>query len=243
MIRWQTSVFLLLVLLVVNCAKDTSEPVGRDLSTDGIKIMPLGASRVEGNPPDFFSYRYELWKLIIDQGIAFDFVGSQEDNYDYGNYAGQSFDGDHEGHSGAVAAEILNIVEDRQNDLAQVDITLISSPGGNDALSGGSLPTAVNHIKSIVDLLLQSNPDMIVIIEKMAPGHSDFWDQELEDKLKYLHEQIGLMVAAYGSDNIMLVDVATGFSDDYLSDDVHYNEAGAQFIADRYYSLLQKLIE
>jgi hypothetical protein len=37
--------------------------------------------------------------------------------------------------------------------------------------------------------------------------------------------------------------MATGFSDDYLSDEVHYNEAGAKFIANRYYDLLQKLIE
>jgi lysophospholipase L1-like esterase len=243
MVSWKTVLMGLLVILLVNCAKDINEPVGEDIAGEGIKIMPLGASRVEGDPPDFFSYRYELWKLLIDQDVAFDLVGSQEDEYDYNSYAGQNFDGDHEGHSGAIAAEILNIIESRQNDLAKVDITLISSPAGNDALSGGSLPTAVSHIKSMVDLLLQSNPNMMVIIEKMAPGHSDIWNQDLADRLTFLHEQMGLLVDSYSSDNIILIDMATGFSDDYLSDEVHYNEAGAKFIANRYYDLLQKLIE
>jgi lysophospholipase L1-like esterase len=35
----------------------------------------------------------------------------------------------------------------------------------------------------------------------------------------------------------------TGFTDDLLSDDVHYNEAGADFIASRYYVILENVLE
>jgi hypothetical protein len=35
----------------------------------------------------------------------------------------------------------------------------------------------------------------------------------------------------------------TGFSDAYLADDVHYNTSGADFIADKYYTLLATLLE
>ena len=52
------------------------------------------------------SYRYFLWKKLIDAGVDFDFVGSmntQLDTYSKGetpqpDYKGQSFDKDHEGH-------------------------------------------------------------------------------------------------------------------------------------------------
>ena len=37
-------------------------------STSKNKILPLGASRVEGARPDFESYRYELWKLLEEGG-------------------------------------------------------------------------------------------------------------------------------------------------------------------------------
>ncbi len=36
----------------------------------------------------------------------------------------------------------------------------------------------------------------------------------------------------------MFVDMATGFSDALLADEVHYNQAGAGFVADRYYPVL-----
>jgi lysophospholipase L1-like esterase len=35
----------------------------------------------------------------------------------------------------------------------------------------------------------------------------------------------------------------TGFTDDFLADDVHYNQAGAEFIANRYYDKLIQLME
>ena len=36
----------------------------------------------------------------------------------------------------------------------------------------------------------------------------------------------------------MPVDMATGFKDDFLADNIHYNLQGAQFIAQHYYDKL-----
>ncbi|MCH2199434.1 MAG: hypothetical protein MK081_11700 [Flavobacteriales bacterium] len=50
-----------------------------------------------------------------------------------------------------------------------------------------------------------------------------------------------LTIATNQSDEnsmVIAVDMYSGFTDDYLADDVHYNVAGAQFIADRYYTVL-----
>ncbi|MEO0725477.1 MAG: hypothetical protein AAFZ63_13110 [Bacteroidota bacterium] len=34
-----------------------------------------------------------------------------------------------------------------------------------------------------------------------------------------------------------------GFTDDFLADEVHYNEAGAAFIAERYYEVLEDILQ
>ena len=35
----------------------------------------------------------------------------------------------------------------------------------------------------------------------------------------------------------------TGFNDGLMADDVHYNEAGSEFIANRYYNVLVNVLE
>lgn len=45
------------------------------------------------------------------------------------------------------------------------------------------------------------------------------------------------------SSQVMAIDMFTGFTDDFLADDVHYNEAGAEFIATRYYQVLESILE
>ena len=45
------------------------------------------------------------------------------------------------------------------------------------------------------------------------------------------------------SSTVIAVDMFTGFNDNLLADDVHYNEAGAVFIANRYYNVLINVLE
>jgi hypothetical protein len=42
---------------------------------------------------------------------------------------------------------------------------------------------------------------------------------------------------------VIAVNMYEGFNDDYLADDVHYNQAGADFIATRYYNALTNVLE
>lgn len=41
---------------------------------------------------------------------------------------------------------------------------------------------------------------------------------------------------------IIAIDMYTGFDDSMLADEVHYNEKGAEFIANRYYGELKELL-
>ena len=48
----------------------------------------------------FESYRYGLWKNLVDYGYDFDFVGRQKDYGTYAEYLDQEFYKDHEGQGG-----------------------------------------------------------------------------------------------------------------------------------------------
>ncbi|MFK7952374.1 MAG: hypothetical protein AB8B73_05975, partial [Ekhidna sp.] len=53
------------------CGKD-EDTTPKPQSTSINKILPLGASRVEGARPEFESYRYELWKDLKENDWTFD---------------------------------------------------------------------------------------------------------------------------------------------------------------------------
>ncbi len=63
--------------LIFGCSNDKDSP--KPISTSINKIMTLGASRVEGSRPDYESFRYNLWKNMIENNWTFDFIGTQSD--------------------------------------------------------------------------------------------------------------------------------------------------------------------
>ena len=207
--------------------------------------MPLGASRVEGAKPDFESYRYELWKDLKQNNWTFDFIGTQSDNASYSSFNGNEFDFDHEGRGGWTSGEILNGLDDWLNQTGATDIVLLSSPGGNDALQGLPYSQAVSNINAIIDVLQVDNPNVTIIIEQMAPGRSDIMTSELTGFFEQMQQEV-LSIASNQTtttSQVIAVDMFTGFNDGLLADDVHYNESGADFIANRYYNVLVNILE
>ena len=79
----------------------------------------------------------------------------------------------------------------------------------------------------------------------MAPGRSDIMTLELTEFFTQMQQEV-LNIAANKTtttSSVMAVDMFTGFNDNLLADDVHYNEAGAVFIANRYYTILINVLE
>ena len=240
-------VFLSLVLL---SACNNDEPVRNQCeesisSTSANKIMPLGASRVEGAHPLFESYRFELWKLLVSNQQEFDFIGSMCDRPIYPTFEGQNFDLNHEGRGGYTSEQILSGVSGWLEEAGTPDIVLFSSPGGNDALQNLPYDNAVNNIVTIIDILQNANPNVIIVIELAAPARSDFMTATLTNYFNQMREDIVTIATtrATPTSNIITVDMATGFTDNMLADDVHYNETGAAFIAQRYYEVLQNILD
>ncbi|MEM9819572.1 MAG: GDSL-type esterase/lipase family protein [Bacteroidota bacterium] len=209
------------------------------------KIMPLGASRVEGARPDFESFRYELWKLMTDNTWDFDYIGTLEDEATYPSFSGADFDPEHEGRGGWTSGQILEGIEGWLDQAGAPDIVLFSSPGGNDALTALPYDQTVSNINAIIDILQAANPNITILIEQMAPGRSDLMTAELLNYFGQLQQEV-LIIADEKSTNtseIIPIDMFTGFDDTFLADDVHYNEEGASFIANRYYDVLQNKLK
>ena len=232
-------------LVMFNACDKDDDSTPKPPSASINKILPLGASRVEGLRPEYEGFRYELWKDLIDGDWTFDFIGSRSDNASYPSYNGKNFDVDHEGGGGGTSGQILSGIEGWLNETGSPDIVLFSSPGGNDALEGLPYEDAVENINNIIDIIQADNPNVTIFIEQMAPGRSDFTTPELTSYINQLQQEV-LSIASDQSTStsqIIAVDMFTGFNDSLLADDIHYNEAGAEFIATRYYNVLINVLE
>ena len=243
----KSSLLFFLLFSISSCSKDDENDISTACKSieKGTTIMPLGASRVQGFPGLFESYRYELWKDLVDGGFEFDFVGTNQDLWEYESYKNFCFDNEHEGRGGWTAEQINDNIENWLNAVGNVDIVLFSSPGGNDALNGADFNAIVANINAIIDKIQAHNPNITIIIEQLAPGKSSFMTAEY----KLLFAQMKTVIAQIASSQttatsrVIVVDMATGFTDDMLADDIHYNKVGAAFIAERYYNKLAPLLD
>ena len=46
-----------------------------------------------------------------------------------------------------------------------------------------------------------------------------------------------------GSSQVIAVDMSSNWGDEYMADEVHYNERGAKEVADRYFAALDELLD
>ena len=209
------------------------------------KILNLGASRVEGGRPKYESYRYELWKKLKENDLIFDFIGTQTDESTYPQFNNMIFDCDHEGRGGWTSGNILEEIYNWLSVTGPPDFVLFSSPAGNDALLGLSYTQAITNVNGIIDIIQDFNPNTTIIIEQMAPARSDIMNSELTNFLEQIKKDI-LTIAeskTTAKSEVIAVNMYSGFNDNLLADDVHYNEDGAKFIALRYFDLLVNLLE
>lgn len=232
-----------LLMFNFGCDKDDTSPKPKSTSIN--KILPLGASRVEGSRPEFESYRYELWKDLKENGWTFDFIGTQSDNATYPTFSNENFDIDHEGRGGWTSGEILDGLNNWLSQTGSPDIVLFSSPGGNDILNGQNYNQTISNVNAIIDALQANNPNVTIIIEQPAQGRSDFMTVEFTNSFNQMKQDV-LTIATdqtTTTSQVIAVDMFTGFNDTHLADEVHYNEAGAEFIATRYYNVLINVLE
>lgn len=234
----------LVLMFFLCCEGESTQP--KPISESINKILPLGASRVEGFRPHFESYRYELWKELIRNKWTFDFIGTRTDLASYPIFENSNFDIDHEGRGGITSGEILEGINEWLDATGAPDIVLFSSPRGNDILDGHADPiTITNNINQIIDILQAKNPAVTVVIEELAPGRSSLMTSKIAEEFNAIREAMKVLSTeqSTATSRVITVDMYSGFTDGMLADDVHYNLFGADFIASQYYKVLVDVME
>ena len=195
----------------------------------------------EQESDSYESYRYELWKNLIDNNYNFDFIGREKDYGTYPLYAGLEFDNDHEGSGGFESEDVLANIDEILTTIASPDIVLLSI-GGNDLLDGGNPPSEpIANIVELVGKLQTHNSNITIFLERIAPANNETMTSSLTNKLNDFNSQIVTIANSLttNTSKVIALDMNTNFNESYLADDVHYNEAGAKFIADIYFNGIQ----
>jgi lysophospholipase L1-like esterase len=207
-----------------------------------ITFSACPSAEEEINPDfGFESYRYELWKNLVDGEHSIDLVGNFMDEGNYPAYRGQTFDRDHQGTGGIQTDGILEQLDEGIAGLDQVDIVLLGV-GGNDLLDRGAayLPQVITNLHAIIDQLQAANPQVTILIEQIAPGRADIMTTSVTSTFNDFNSQIPEIASSQSTDAsaVVAVDMATDWQESYLADEVHYNVAGAKVVADRYYAAM-----
>ena len=198
------------------------------------------ASCKKGDEDGYESYRYELWKKCISNNYTIDFLGMQYDDGNYPDFNGFSFDRDHEGIGGIETEGVLDNIDEVLQQVNDFNIVLLCI-GGNDLLNGIDDPqTAIDNIHLIIDAIQNAHPDVTIFIEKIAPGNNEIMTPEFQLKLDEFNQLIAALapIQTNANSNVIVVDMYTGFTENLLADDVHYNQEGALFIAERYFNAI-----
>lgn len=235
----KTLLAIAVLLLLQSCRKEDN------LSSDGItNIFIMGASRVEGNAPEHESFRYDLWKKLTRANVEFDFIGNKKDPKQFPKMNGKTFDPDHQGSRGFDSRDLQFNLDKDLATIEQPDIVIFSSPGGNDIANKVPLDVVKSNIRYIVKQLQNKNPKVTVILEKMAPGNKGFMNEKIKSKYEETRVMIDEIKQEFSKNHspVITIDMAEGFSDDFIADNVHYNKLGANFIASKYFELLEPIL-
>ncbi len=231
------------LLSILSCSSDDTPTTPPTSGGDGLKILTLGDSRVQGARPQYESYRYELWKNLVTNSWKFDFIGPLADQTSYPEFMNMNFDNDHAGVSGFTTQDVLENITGALS-TGTPDVVLLGI-GGNDLLGNASVSNTIANINQIIDLLQSNNSNVTIFLEQIAPGRSNIMTTEVTT----IFSEFNSSIANVGTQQtnttskVIVVNMSTDWTDTYMADNVHYNESGAKVVADRYYDAISQHVE
>jgi lysophospholipase L1-like esterase len=193
------------------------------------KILPLGDSITFGiQYPG--AYRVELFSKAVGANKKITFVGSQMNGPT--TAAGMTFPPSHEGHSGFTIDMMKPFVT---SDMQYAPNIILLHIGTNDTYMGDPAG-APARLQSLVDMLLATYPNSLLVVAKIVPYPSQM------NNVNTFNATIPSLVnsrAAMGK-HILLADLNTGFNVPTMlsSDTIHPNQTGYNFMGDTWYSVI-----
>lgn len=204
-----------------------------------IQIMPLGNSITKGvaGATDNAGYRNDLAELLDLDGVAYNFVGTNDN--------GTGFDNDHEGHGGIRADQILvdlnSYLTTNPPDIVLVHI------GTNDISTGNTPASTADETGQIIDTIEQFDAETVIIVASLVPRK----DQN-NDETTDLNNRVEDLVAArqLNGEPVYYAPINEAFianpnwQADYFpaADQVHPNDTGYGVMAGVWFDLIKNII-
>ncbi|MER2996568.1 GDSL-type esterase/lipase family protein [Pontibacter populi] len=223
------------------------------------RIMCLGNSITQGNN-DFASYRFELWKMLVEAGADFEFVGSHNTNFGgqspaYGTVLqGQTFTNYNEGHWGWSADQILNGNNGQPNAGKLNDWLTNYNPdfvlmhvGTNDMFRNEPINETLDELREVVAQIRDKNPNVTILLAKLIPADPGKAGPAAANNIILFNEEIPELVQELNSaaSPVMLVDQFAGFNATEGSDTwdgIHPNNSGEVKMAQRWFDAIYPLL-
>lgn len=225
---------LFLCFLILIAQAEEKKP---DAKPHSLKLLCIGDSITQGDAYTT-SWRYDLWKRLIDSNVKVDMVGTVTTNFEgdpeFPDHKGQQFDNEHEGRWGWTAgkvAETLPLVLKK----VDADVALIHL-GSNDFLLGkGPRPVLEAH-EAIIAALRADNPKIKIFVAQLIPNGAP-------RALPAFNKALPAAAKEWSTEQspVYVVDMVTDFKlDDMTYDQLHPEENGEAFMATRWFEALQK---
>jgi acyl-CoA thioesterase-1 len=140
-----------------------------------VRILPLGDSITQGGRTDRpeYTYRYPLFCMLLREGIAFDFIGSQTGGLHadatWPGCDGMPFDHDHEGHYGWKTAQVRDQLPGWLSSYPEPPDIVLVHLGTNDQNADDHRAAVSEPLRDIISALRGANPQVVVLV-----GHLNF---------------------------------------------------------------------
>ena len=199
-----------------------------------LKVMAVGDSITHGIKNQT-SYRLPLNTRLTQAGCSYQFVGSQNSNYQH-----NGFNSPHEGYTGHTADQFLTGHTDHAGTNSGITQSMqwfnpnvvLLHIGTNDMRLGQNIDTTLTEIDQIIAAIHQHNPSAIVFVANLIP-----WYLAAQSQVEALGDKIEAYVAQLSSPLVRLVDVRTGYTPSMMiSDQAHPNATGDAHIANAFFN-------
>ncbi|NEM96971.1 SGNH/GDSL hydrolase family protein [Pontibacter burrus] len=222
-----------------------------------VRIMCLGNSITQGDG-EKASYRFPLWKKLVDAGVDFEFVGSHDKNKwgvnspkQNASYKGKTFTNVNEGHWGWRADHMLNgnqetyPPEGKLSDWMKQytpDIALIHL-GTNDIFQNQPIAETIGELEQVIRGIRAKNGSVSILLAQLIPANKNdnYTDNAIRDyntKIVALAEKLNTAASP-----VIVVDQYSGFDiNTMLADEAHPNERGEEQMAQQWYNALLPIV-
>jgi lysophospholipase L1-like esterase len=193
-------------------------------------------------------YRVPLYRLVLENEKSMTFVGPS--GAGPATVDGVPFPENHDGHSGYIIDTIdtrkglLPLMEGNLEKFTPHIVLLMI--GTNDINSQIDLPNAPARLANLIDLIITTAPDTLLVVAKLIPTRDDSLNTQVRDFNNALASIVN--ERAEGGDHILMVDMYNAFTvnpdykSDWLYDGLHPNNAGYAVMADTWYDAIEEFL-